>query len=311
MVEIIRYTSPYEYEKVLALIEQTFGTWEAQLELPQMNGDEADQNTDWIYVAVEDGEILGTVHATIPKKMPKFCGVSGVCTVPAARGKGVSKKLFGRMMDDIDAAGVELSILGTGNPIAAKLYSSYGFSYLSCSGVMARMKNMDIVDFYSKLCKDEPGEIQIVEGSADFRIPIIPLILLAPQGLLDCNTDLHSKGFFAQTCCMSLYQRYRDLAAKGGRFYGAIGEDGTLGAIASVKETEQGMRADFFFVGKYDKAVPQLMEKCQENGPVYLQIMNGAKTKIAIAESLGYAPVEDVVQNYGGWTAPAKIYRKA
>ena len=85
-MEIIRYTSPYDYEKVLALIEQTFGAWEAQLELPQMNGDEAEQNTDWIYVAIEDGQILGTVHATIPKKMPKYCGVSGVCTVPAARG---------------------------------------------------------------------------------------------------------------------------------------------------------------------------------------------------------------------------------
>ncbi len=309
-MQITRYTSPFEYEKLLALIEQTFGTFEAQLELPQMNGDEAEQNTDWIYIAEEDGEILGTVHATIPKKAQKFCGVSGVCTTPAARGKGVSKKLFARMMEDIDAAGVQISVLGTGNPIAAKLYSSFGFEYLSCSGVMIRLKGLDIVNYTQNLFGADPGKVKIVDGSADFRIPMILLALLAPQGLLDCNTNLYSKGFFSQTCCMSLFQRYRSLAMNGGRYYGAIGQNGELGAMASVMHTEKGIRADFFFVNGFDKAAPLLLEKCEEDGPVYLQIPDSSKIKIQIAQDLGYAPVETVMQEYGGWTTPAKIYRK-
>ncbi len=309
-MEIIRYTSPYDYEKVLALIEQTFGAWEAQLELPQMNGDEAEQNTDWIYVAIEDGQILGTVHATIPKKMPKYCGVSGVCTVPAARGKGVSKKLFARMMEDVDAAGVQISVLGTGNPIASKLYSSFGFEYLFSSGVMIRLQNMDIVDYTRNLFSGDPGTIRVVDGSADFRIPMITLSLLSPLGLLDCNTNLYSRGFFSQTCCMSLYQRYRNLSANGGRYYGAIGERGDLGAMASVAETDAGNRADFFYVNGYEKAVPELLEKCCAGESVYLQLLDTAKEKIALAQSLGYAPVEPVVQENSGWSAPAKIYRK-
>ena len=149
-MEIVRYTSPFDYEELLTLIEETFGKSEAILELPQMNGVEAEHNTDWVYVAKEGDTILGTVHATIPRGRPELCGVSGACTTPAARGKGIAKKLFARMMADIDAAGVRVSFLGTGNAIASKLYSSFGFQYLSCSGVMVRLTGCNIVDFMKK-----------------------------------------------------------------------------------------------------------------------------------------------------------------
>lgn len=310
-MEIIRYTSPFEYDQVLLLIEQTFGKSEAMLELPQMNGAESEFNTDWIYVAMEDGELLGSVHATIPKKNSVYCGVSGVCTAPAARGKGVAKTLFGRMMADIDAAGVRVSVLGTGNMVASKLYSSYGFRYLLCSGVMVRLIGYDIVDFMGKTFSNPGDSLNIVNGSPDLRIPIIPLAMLAGQGMLDCNTNLFGRGFFSQTCCMSLFQRYLTLENNGGQYFGAIGENGMLGAMASILPTEKGVRADVFYAGTFAAAAEQLLKKCEDaGGDVYLQILNTDKGKISIAEELSYHAVEDVMQSNGGWMAPAKIYRK-
>ncbi len=310
-MEIIRYTSPFPYEGVLSLIEETFGKSEAMLELPQMNGAEVEQNTDWIYVAKEGKTILGTVHATIPKKDSRICGVSGVCTTHAARGKGIGKALFARMMADIDAAGVRVSLLGTGNPVAVKLYESFGFRYLVCSGVMVRFRDCSIVDFTQGTYSDKPDKIHIVDGSADFRIQIIPLAMLAGQGLLDCNTNLFGKGFFSQSCCMSLFQRYLTLKQNGGHYFGAVGDNNQLGAMASTMPTEKGVRADFFYSSTYAQAVPQLLNKCEEvSGEVYLQLLNSDKGKIAIAEELGYCAIEDVMQSNGAWTAPAKIYRK-
>lgn len=310
-MEIIRYTSPFDYEKLLALIEETFGKSEAMLELPQMNGAEAEYNTDWIYVAREGDEILGTVHATIPKKEPRICGVSGVCTTPASRGKGVAKKLFARMMEDVDAAGVRVSLLGTGNPIAAKLYGSFGFSYLACSGVMARFRDCDIVDFTRSAYAEEPKQIQVVSGSPDFRITMIPLVLYqGGQLLLDCNTNILARGMFSQGCCMSLFQRYLTLCDKGGKFYGAVDEKGLLGAMASVLPTDLGLRADFFCTKPFVGAVPMLLKQCEQMGEVYLQLFEGDKHKRAMAEELGYRAAETVDYVYGGCHLYSVIYRK-
>ena len=310
-MEIIRYTSPFPYEGVLSLIEETFGKSEAMLELPQMNGAEEEYNTDWIYVAMEGNTILGTVHATIPKNEPRICGISGVCTTPAARGKGVAKKLFGRMMDDVDAAGVQASLLGTGNPVAAKLYASFGFSYLVCSGVMVRFRGCDIVDFARNAYADEPKHIQIMEGTPDFRIPLIPLILhQGSQMLLDCNTNILARGMFSQSCCMSLFQRYLTLRDKGGQFFGAVDDSGLLGAIASVQPTDAGLRADFFCVKSFAAAVPMLLKRCEEMGELYLQLFEGDKQKRAIAEELGYHAVETVDYSYSCCWLSTVIYSK-
>lgn len=310
-MEIIRYTSPFLYEGVLSLIEETFGKSEAMLELPQMNGEEEKYNTDWIYVAMEGDTVLGTVHATIPKKEPRICGVSGVCTTPAARGKGVAKKLFGKMMEDIDAAGVKVSLLGTGNPVASKLYASYGFSYLVCSGVMARFHGCDLVDFSGKAYIDEPEQICVVEGTPDFRIPLIPLILhQGSQQLLDCNTNIMARGMFAQGCCMSLFQRYLTLRSQGGNFFGAVDNNGVLGAFASVMPTDSGLRADFFCAKTFTSAVPMLLKHSEEMGAVYLQLFAGDKQKRAIAEGLGYHAEETVDYPFGCCRLSTVIYRK-
>lgn len=310
-MEIVRYTSPFDYEEVLSLIEDTFGKSEAKLELPQMNGAEAEQNTDWIYVAREGNTLLGTVHATIPKKEPRICGVSGVCTTKAARGKGVAKALFGQMMADIDAAGVRVSLLGTGNTVAVKLYEAFGFRYLVCSGVMTRFHDCDIVVFTQKAYAVEPQRFEIVEGSADFRIPMIPLVLhQGGQLLLDCNTSILARGMFSQGCCMSLFQRYLTLRENGGQFYGALDESGLLGAMASVMPTESGLRADFFCAKTFESAVPELLKRCEEQGVIYLQLAESDKSKRGIAEALGYHPTESVQYPNGGCWIPTVIYRK-
>ena len=311
-MEIIRYTAPFDYAQVLSLIEKTFGKSVAMLELPQMNGTEKEHNIDWIYVAKEGETLLGTVHATIPQKESRICGVSGVCTTEAARGKGVAKALFARMMDDIDGAGVKVSLLGTGNLIAVKLYESFGFRYLVCSGVMIRLRDCDLVDFISKSYQAVSRGFEIIEGNAGFRIPIIPLILHQGCGfLLDCNTNLLGRGTLSQTCCMSLYQRYLTLRDKGGQFFGALDENGLLGAIASVMPTETGLRADFFCCKNFDGAVPALLKQCEAQGDLYLQLSETDKRKQELAEALGYHAVESEMYHYGGCLIPTVIYRKS
>jgi hypothetical protein len=215
------------------------------------------------------------------------------------------------MMEDIDAAGVMVSLLGTGNPIAAKLYASFGFSYLVCSGVMARFRGCDMVDFIRNAYINEPKQIRILEGTPDFRIPLIPLILhQGSQQLLDCNTSIMARGMFSQSCCMSLFQRYLTLRDKGGEFFCGVDENGLLGAVASVMPTDSGICADFFCCKAFDRAVPMLLKRCEEWGKVYLQLLEGDKQKRAIVEELGYHAEETVDYTFGGCRLPAVIYRK-
>jgi len=128
-MEIIRYDAPFEYTEVFNVWKDIFGLDEARLEELQINGSESQYNNDFVYAAKEGDTILGLVHTTIPVDYPTFCGVSGVCTTPEARGKGVGKILYAKMTEDMDKMGVKTAFLGTGNMIAAKLYGNNGFSF--------------------------------------------------------------------------------------------------------------------------------------------------------------------------------------
>ena len=133
---ITKRIAPCPSPQLLDLWKNTFGEAEANLETPQIDGSELDNNMDILYLA-EDGQTLaGSIHATLPNHARTLCGLSGMCVAPRYRGIGLSRTLFAHMMSYLEGSGTNAFFLGTNNPIAAKLYASFGFGFLPGSNVM-------------------------------------------------------------------------------------------------------------------------------------------------------------------------------
>lgn len=310
-MEFIRRISPFGCQDMLSCIREIFGEEEALLKTPQLNGTEVAVNTDIVYEAWENGVLCGTVHGTIPGISPRLCGISAVCTTPAHRGKGISKHLFRLLLEEMEQRGVEAFFLGTGNPVAAGMYASYGFSYLPGSGVMARFHGHNF-DTFRKDYTVAPKNYEIIPGSAAMRIPMIPLIVCGgKQRVLDWNTALYNASIVSQLSCMSLYPKYEALQQQGGRYWGVLSDSGLLGAMLSVLPTPSGMRADFFCGAGFEGTIPELLQVCQQEvGPVYLQVADFDIRKQPLVASLGYAAKETCLERCGNFYLNAARYWK-
>jgi GNAT superfamily N-acetyltransferase len=173
-MELIRRTVPYDATAALKLLEDTFGYEEVVVEGPQLLGKEVAVNTDLVWEAWEDEKLLGTIHATIPKSFPTICGLSAMATHPSARGKGLGRILFAKIIEEYESQGVTAAFLGTSNPIAAKLYHSLGFSFLPGSHVMVRYAKGDTVDFVREYYAPVRESCRILKDDSAIRIPLIP-----------------------------------------------------------------------------------------------------------------------------------------
>lgn len=309
-MELIRRTVPYDASAALKLLEDTFGYEEVLVEAPQLMGKEVAVNTDIVWEDWEDGQLLGTIHATIPKGYPTICGLSAMATHLSARGKGLGRILFAKIIEEYESQGVTAAFLGTSNPIAAKLYHSLGFSFLSGSHVMVRYLKGDTVDFVREHYVPERTTCQISKDDSAIRIPMIPLVLMGGNTkVLDVNTGLFHRDFVTQRSCMGLYPRYDTLLAKGGHFYAAADENGVLGAILSTMPTETGIRADFFCCDGFAPLLPQLFAQCKDD--IYLQIAECDTKKQELAKALGFSPEGDpVMLPCGDVWLPFRTYTK-
>ena len=309
-MELIRRIVPYDASAALQLLEDTFGHDEVVVEAPQLMGKEVSANKDVVWEAWEGNQLVGTIHATIPRSCPSICGLSAMATHPSVRGKGLGRILFTKIIEEFESQGVTTAFLGTSNPIAAKLYHSLGFSFLPGSHVMVRYCHGDTVDF----CKTHyaPGreDCRILIDDSAIRIPMIPLILMgANTKVLDVNTGLFHRDFVTQRSCMGLYPRYEALLTKEGHFYAAVDENGVVGAILSTMPTEQGIRADFYCCDGFEGLLPKLMEFCKDT--VYLQIAECDTKKQELAQKLGFSPVGDVqLLPCGDVYLPFRFYQK-
>ena len=312
-MQIKKYSSPCDNSPALDLIEEIFGKFERDLETPQLDGTELEHNDDFIYIAYEGETVLGMIHVTIPKAQPCLAGVSGVCTTEAARGKGVGKALFREAIAEIDRLGVKYSFLGTGNPIAAKMYSSFGFSYLQNSSVMVRLAGGGVVDMYRELYESPTGKITVSDEDASVRIPTVPLMLyLHSSPILDINVGILSARYIPEVCCMSLYPRYSQLKADGGRVITAKSEGGVLGAFASVASDGEGRkRVDFFSVPSFASALPDMIaELTGKLDDFYFEVSAGDGKKRELLESLGFKLAGEGVYRHGPVNLPTVKYQK-
>ena len=291
-MELIRRTAPYDASAVLKLLEDTFGYEEVVVEAPQLDGREIAANRDIVWEAWENNQLIGTIHATIPLNCPEICGLSAMATAPIARGKGLGRILFAKIIEEIDSQGVQTSFLGTSNPIAAKLYHSLGYAFIPGSHIMVRYRDGDTVDFCRKMYASPQESIRILKDDSSIRIPMIPLVAIGGNTkVLDVNTGIFHRDFVTQRSCMGLYPRYIKLLAEGGHFYAAVDNRGILGALLSTMATEEGIRADFFCCDGFENHLPALLDGYTDN--VYLQIAQCDKKKQAMAQKLGFSPVGD------------------
>lgn len=308
-MELIRRVVPYDASHALKLIREIFGEEEALLESPQLTGAEVEENTDIVYEAWEDGVLAGTIHATIPKMQPAICGLSAMCTATSHRGKGVGKLLFAKILEEIDGLGVQTAFLGTGNPIAAKLYHDFGFAYMMGSGVMERYVIGNNARFRQNYT-ERPESYQIIPGSAAMRIPMIPLIVCGGrQRVLDINTSLYNCSMVSQLSCMSLYPRYEQLVKDGGKFWGVVSNTGVLGAVLSAKPTKQGIRADFYCGQGFEDTISELMAVCLKAFPdAYMQVADMDIRKQPLVAGMGWVPGEKTMEQCGSFFLPVTKY---
>ncbi|MBQ4120332.1 MAG: GNAT family N-acetyltransferase [Clostridia bacterium] len=295
-MELKKFIAPFDAEEPLKYLEQIFGIEERLLEECQLNGSETDFNTDIVYLAYEDNTLLGMIHATIPKATPHIAGLSAMFTTPAARGKGLGNILFKAIVDEVSSHNVRLTVLGTCNPIAAKLYAKYGFAFCPGSNVMARFSSGNMVDFTNDYYTVPKGKITVSHGNQAMRIPIVPLVLQTNLPLiLDINTKIFNSNTITQRSCMGLFPRYEELRKHGGDYFMAFDDSGTLGAAASVCRMDDGtFRGDFFSLPSFEYAIPEMLQKMEDDfSNVYFEIAKNDTVKKKHLEENGFKPIGD------------------
>ena len=318
---IEKLTVPFgEANEILEHLADIFGEKEREIESEQLLGRELESNTDIVIRATDGKKLLGAVHATIPKSESNIAGLSAMFTTPESRGLGIGKMLFGAIVSELERMNVTAMFLGTGEPIAEKLYASFGFRYLYGSGVMIRLARGGPVDYFKERYSAPVGKITVSEGSAVARIPIIPLALLHLSDLVyDVNLELVNPCFVTQRSCMGLYPKYIACRRMGGNFFSATDEKGTLGAMATIMPiTSGGYRFDVFSCPSFENSLHGLLECAKHsvgaqnshNGDakIYMDIANADKKKQITATSLGFTAESDSVIRIGEFSLESKRY---
>jgi len=312
-MELKKWIAPFDASEALDHLEQIFGSKERLLEECQLNGSETAFNQDIVYLACENETLLGMIHATIPLRAPYLAGLSGMFTTEAARGKGIGKILFGKMTEEVAARGVRLAVLGTGNPVAAKLYSKFGFAFLPGSHVMARFSQGDMVDFAQDYYRMRRGTATVSAGDPSMRIPIVPLALQKDFGLiLDINTEIFNSSTITERSCMGLFPRYEALRKRGGDYFMAFDEAGTLGAVGSVSPQDDGtFRADFFHLPSFAPVVPDMLQRFEDRyGKVYFEIAGNDVQKETVLKENGMKAVGEGCCRTADFMIPTVIFSR-
>lgn len=312
-MELKRMIAPFDASKVLEYLEKIFGIEERLLEECQLNGSEAEFNRDIVYLAYEEDTLLGAIHATIPLNAPYLAGLSAMFTTEAARGKGIGKILFGKIVEEVSMQGARLTLLGTSNPVAAKLYAKFGFGFCPGSNVMVRFSEGNMVDFNRDYYHEMRGTAKISRGNPSMRIPMIPLVLQTDFPLiLDINTAIFHSSTITQRSCMGLFPRYEALRNRGGDYFMAFDEAGTLGAVGSVAPQDNGsFRADFFSLPSFASVIPAMIHTIEENfGNVYFEIACSDKIKERILKENGFKTIGEEICTAGDLMIQTIMYSR-
>jgi predicted N-acetyltransferase YhbS len=310
MIEFINFKAPNQEQKineVLDLLEQTFGKEERELELAQLNGSESEFNEDYVFVAYEDNQLLGNLHLTINAKNNTFGCLGGMVTTPSARGKGIATQLFSNACEFFDNLGGKILLLGTNNPLAAKMYEKFGFKFLDNSVIMARLKEQTFADFCNGVYQN--GEYNIGEFDAGCRIPIIPLIAQGSKDILmDANANVINREFALQTSCTGLYPRFSKIKENGNVLV-ARKDNQVVLAMLTDKICDGVHNLDCFAYKGYEDALPKMLSLAIKPNQKYSAIIyREDKEKQKLFESFCFKKIKECDYEFSNVSIPCYYY---
>ena len=203
---------------------------------PVLRGDESEWNEDTYYLAWDGEQVIGSSHLTVPKADRRLGGLGEVVTLASYRGLGIASEVCQRARDTFFEQGGEALFLGTHNPVARRVYERLGWKQLVGSNVMGNFRTATGPEAFLNQYFATEGPFEVVTGSPQFRIPMIPLVL-TPQSrfVLDANTRLGSTHHFVQHSCMSLYPRYQEITTqRRGAWFAAVSKEGRLVGLSTA-----------------------------------------------------------------------------
>ena len=277
-----------ETEEVLKLIGLTFGEEEEMLERRQLCGEESEYNADYLFTAYEDGKLLGNIHLTVCGTNGTVGCLGGLVTVPEARGKGVATKLFADACECFDKLGGRMLFLGTGNPVAARMYEKFGFRFITGTAIMVRVKDSPLFDVCREMYSDK--EYEIIEMNDSCRVPIIPIV--ADRGrdiLMDFNANIINNQYATQNSCTGLYPRFLKIK-ENGRVMVARLKNGAVAAVLTERSDGEIHNIDCFAYTGFEEALPQMLEKAIEMDRNYSAVICKKDTeKLQLFKSFGFS----------------------
>ena len=307
-------------DELLPFWESIFGAGAADIEREFFLGAEEDYSRSTLYLQREGAAVAGTCFSVQSKGIAALAGFAEVATAPQFRGRGIAGRLCGQAVEDFRAAGGEAFFLGTGNPVAARIYRRLGWRKLAGTNVMANITSGDspegfLVDYFRR-----PDAVVVGAAAADVRVPMIPLIAMPHDTqVLDANVELYSCRYQVQHSCMGLYPRYLRGLQEGGAFFAGRTGDGRVVGLASARlDGEGGCQVDGFVQHNFSAAWNELLEAACEWGrqrgaaALHARIAVEDEDKQALFEALGFVAF-DVGEDFAieGRSVPSRRFKKA
>ncbi|MCZ6678140.1 MAG: GNAT family N-acetyltransferase [Candidatus Poribacteria bacterium] len=230
------------------LVDELTDFWEAIFETPYdgfrgiLTGAEREHNYDGFYLVREGKQLVGTTHLTMSQANPALGGLGEVAVPPEFRRRGIARMLCKRARDVFCERGGQALFLGTGNPAAARVYHRLGWWKLAGANVMALITSGDSPEAFLVDDFRQPGPVTIAPGTAQDRIPMIPL-LVSPHNwqVLDANVGMFSTRYAVQSSCMGLFPKYAALSPDGqGAWFSARTDGGRLVGLSTARLDSSG-----------------------------------------------------------------------
>ncbi len=286
-------------DELIPFWESIFGEGPPDIGREVFLGAEDEYSRSTLYLEQEGGKVAGTCFTMLSRTAPEVAGFAEVATDPQFRGRGIATRLCSQAVEDFRARGGQAFFLGTGNPVAARVYYRLGWRKLAGTNVMANISSGEspegfLVDYFR-----QPGKAVIERAGPDVRVPMIPLIVIPHAWqVLDANVGLYSCRYCVQHSCMGLYLRYmRGLDRDRDAFFAARPGDGRVVGLASARlDGAGGCQVDGFAHLNFSSAWNELMQAaCQwgiDQGASKVQAVVSVEDeeKQALFEALGLRP---------------------
>jgi len=266
--------------------------------IPTLKGFFEDSSRNYFFIAEIDDEIVSTCWYIVPAANPEIGALGEVYTVPEYRQLDLAKNLCRKAMEHFTRRGGKAMLLGSGNPIAIKLYKKLGF--VEYPGNLMRYTVGLAEAFDAKYFN--AGQETIIREIQHGDIPGIANLIGAPNPWYSvCYTaGVFSFNHHPEGRCVSLYTTLKRAIDMGG--CGCVMETaGTQRTVGIGTLLYQGSRiapqsgvVDIFvhpnFRPRANELVEYLAGKAQERGVAQLRadILEADSEKISVLEEYGF-----------------------